>query len=635
VLLLGAFVVGCPDPPPCLDLAPHADLPNHVQPFEVAVAVDQRRVYSTSLGSRTVAVIDADDEAVIGMLPVGSRPLSYPDIAVDEHGTVWVGQRDRPALLRFDAGTDERTEPAVDLARSSALTAVSGGGVLMLGFDGDDTQSLVLVGADGAIVQRRELDEGASWVLSLPDGRVGLILRGSAEGDATAGGLQLLELPTLEVVESCDLPFTAQRGAALDDGTVVVANYERIGLVGCGGEPAAGWIVGDENRDVVSRGSDALVLDRLGAGDGFDPNYGVARAVDLDGVGEPFATGKNTGYGAFDPVTGLTWVNSEGTTELLTLSTTTVAGGVTTGTFLDGVVVDPDEAGVVFATGRLSDTFVRIVDGEVDAETAAVTWPFSPAVDVTRDLVWVISQLDSTVHGHRRGDLSSSAVIDLGFEPNRLLTFSSLAWHPGRETLFLAQSAEDALFELDPDSGDILQQWDLGGPGITDWEQIGHLQVRVAGTTGAVVVGRSNDTRIQRVDPDDGSTLTVWLDPDEGAEGAHHEQVDFFVVVPKQDVIFVGGLALDANTLERIAGRDLDVHKVIGPHPSKPTQILAVDGEQRLVRYDGEGRLKGTLSFAAHDLFAATFRIDGRGKNVVMVRAHDAHVCWFPVSDLR
>ena len=87
VLVAAVALCGCDRRPTCSTFEPHEGFANHVQPFEVAVDEEARRAYSTSLASRTVAVIDVDSRTLIGSVPVASRPLVYPDITVDERGT--------------------------------------------------------------------------------------------------------------------------------------------------------------------------------------------------------------------------------------------------------------------------------------------------------------------------------------------------------------------------------------------------------------------------------------------------------------------------------------------------------------------------------------------------------------------
>jgi hypothetical protein len=636
-LLLGTL--GCSVRPFCLFLGPDEEQPNHVQPFEIGVDPATRRVFSTSLGSRTVAVIDADEGTIDRMLPAGSRPLSYPDIAVDEDGIAWVTARQIPPVLRYDLDSGERTETAAELARSATGIPAPGGGVLLLGFDGDGNQALVLIDGGGEVVTHRVLDRGAAWILPVDDEHVGLIRRFD-DGSCCDDGFELLSLPALEVAAVCDLPFAAERGASLDDGTVVVADKHRVGVVGCDGQATSSWNVGSENKDVISLGAEAMVLDRTGIDEGWDPNGGVARIVAPDGVQEDrtFVSGKNTGYGAFDPITGLVWVNSEGTTEVRALDP--VAGQVVTtvrtGTFLDGLTTDWEHAGVIYATGRLSNTLARIDNGELIVEHTGVAWPFSPQVEPARDRVWVISQLESTIHGHNRDDLASEVVIDTGLGTNRLLTFGSLAFHPSRKTLFFAHSGEDRLLEIQPDTQQILASWELGGPAIEDWKEIGELLVRVEATSGALIVCRSNDGRIQRIDPDGGAVQTVWLQGEDAAAVGEGNAVDFAMVLPKRELLYVGGLALDPATLDRLPDRDLDVHRVVGPHPNKDNQLLVVTHANELARVnENTGVVLGSLPFAAHDLHATVFRLDGENGAVAMIRAHDAYVCWFEVADLK
>jgi DNA-binding beta-propeller fold protein YncE len=630
-LLFVLAVPGCDRAPHCQTFGPYEELRNHAQPFEVAVDPDRRRAYSTSLSARTLAVYDLDARTLIDAAPIGDRPLVFPDIAVDDDGTVWLASYGQPPVIRYSLDDDEPTFPVSSLALARRLQSVPGGGAVVLGNDAAGLDLLVRFDAHGDEAAVLTFERGIVGLVQLQGERVGL-LRGNALDD----GLEIRSLPGLELVETCDLPFTTTRGAELDDGTVLVTAGDQIGVAGCGEQPRVHWTVGVENYEVVPLGASALVLDRIGSD---DPNLGLARRVDVTGVQaeSAFVTAKNTGFGALDPATGLVWANSEGTSEIVLLSPDDreVVDAVRCGTHLDGIAVDWSTRGRIYLTGRLSNTVMRLDRFALEAETDEVFWPFSPAPAPLEGLLWVISQADSTVHGLDAETLDPVRQFDPGFGPNPMLTLGSLGVHPDRATLFFAQSAVDVVVELDQATGEELGRWELGGPLVADPDLVGHLQLLFDEETSAVLVCRSSDARVQRIDPGDEAVETVWLGDDVAAALAEGNAVDFATVLPLRRLLYVGGAAVDLDSLERLGERDLDVFRVVGAHPRHDGELIAVDaGRRDLLAVDDAGVITGTMTFSHQDQNASLFRTEPRLRRSLVVRSADARLCSFPVNDI-
>ncbi len=412
------------------------------------------------------------------------------------------------------------------------------------------------------------------------------------------------------------------------------------GMAGCDGAPAVTWTVGVENKDVIPVGDLAVVLDRVGSGEGVDPNRGLARLVNRGGVlaDRSFPTAKNTGFGALDSNTGLLWVNSEGSAELVAYEP---LGGlerarIRTGTFLDGLAVDPTTEHDHFVTGRLSNTFMRLEHDIIAASTEAVRWPFSPVVDPGRDLVWVLSQTESTVHGHRRSDLASVKVIDPGLGSNALLSFGSLLLHPKRDSLLLAQSQQDVVVELDPDSGEELGRWSLEGPAIEDPDIIGHLALHADPGGQALLLTRSSDGRFQRLDLSTGELITRWLEPDEAQAATEGNEVDASHLLASEGLVYLGGLAVDSRSLERRPDRDLPVSRLLGVHPETNDHLLGVSKDGTiLLEMDRAGTVLYAQPHAATEQKAQTFRVAARQRAIITVRSQHARLCWFGFEQLR
>lgn len=631
VLLLAT---GCDRGPRCESYEPYPELRNHVQPFEIAVDAERRRAFSTSLASRTVGVYDLDWSAVIAMVPIGPRPLVYPDVAVDELGAAWITSFGHPPLIRLDPDTGERAFPESGLSLARRVVAVPGGGAVVLGVDRDDRSVLVRHAADGSVGAEVPMDVDGLGLVPLAGEQVGVLV-----ATAGSGAMEIHDLDTLDLSASCEVGFPASRGAQLADGAVLVTSRTMVGRAGCGGEPALTWVSGIENQDVVALGDgSALVLDRIGAD---DPNLGVARRWGRDGPLDEagFATAKNTGYGALDPATGRVWANSEGTSDVVWLDPDAgaVAGDLRTGTHLDGLALDPETEGGLVLSGRLSDSILRLEVFHDAVRTDEVPWPFSPVVDPERGRVWVLSQTTAAVHGLELDTLATRERYPTGDPPNGLLTFGGLALHPERRTLLVAESAADALIEIDPSSGEERGRWPLGGPPVVDPDLIGQLALHPLPGGDAALVCRTTDGRIQRVDLASDEVRTAWLDAVELAGLGEGNAVDSVAHLPDAGLIYVGGIAFDTASLDRRPDADRDVLRIVGPDPTDTGgAVIAVDpGGRRLLRLGPEGDLLGELTLADHEVRASLFQVDPLRERVLVLRSADARLCSFPIADIR
>ena len=629
-IALIAALMGCSKEPVCVDLKVRDDMSNHVQVYEVAIDQQRRRVYSSALGSAVLLAYDADTYEPVQDYPLGSGPLTTPDIEVDSDGNVWVAANTSPPVMRFEEGTGDRDILWGELVGARDLAPRAAGGMVVLGRSEGSNNALVAYDADAQPVATLELASSTRGLISMD---------GAQHVAVTVDEYELIVLSTDDLSEVSRCPIAMQnpwRGAQLDDGTVVLANEGSIGTA-CVDTPEV-WRVGEENMEVVSLGDHALVLDRIGDEPGYDPNLGIGRLVDAQGVYGQYPTAKNTGFGAYDSATGLVWVNSEGTSEVLAMDPVTgeLLEAIRGGTFLDGLAVDPDDHSVLYATGRLSDTMVRIEDDLRTADTRAVHWPYSPVLDLERDLLWVLSHTESVLHAVDREDLSAIGSIDPGLGSNTLLTFGNILIHPGRGTLFFAESQRDILLELDPGSGDELGRWDLGGPLITDPDAVGELAMRIDPDGGQVYLARSNDARVQRLDPNSGELWTVFL-PDDvtNALSAGH-RTDFMRLYPDEALLFIGGKAVHMEDLERWTERDLPVTRIVGRDPNHYDRWIAVDDAMRhIVIVDNDGEEHGRQVYARHELYATVFKVSPKNRSVYMTRALHGMVCSFPVKSLK
>ncbi len=600
-----------PDDDACFSLLADPAVVNFVQPFDVYVDSTHRRVWGTALGTASLAEIDADTFVAGETIRLGETALERPQVIADVAGVAWIGSTSAPSLYRWDPTLDDLTT-STPLDTVSALVPRPGGGLVAFGLL-NSVHTLALIDADGTVGITQPVP-GAGGIAPLADG---LLLLGEAG--------EVRGWDDLALVRTCPLPFEAQNGAGLADGGVVVTDDDRIGYSDC--TTTLQWDVGVEAKEIAPYADGALVLDRIGP---EDPNLGMAWMVTSAGVTPDFQTAKNTGFGGIDPVTGLLWGNSEGTAEITAFDPGSGAEVVADklGTFVDGIAPDPDEPGVMIATGRLSDTVERVVDGVVTARTDLVHWPYSPAIDDTRGMVWMVRQTDGTIIGLDATTLGPITEIDLGFAPNPLLTFSTLTYDRSRDLLYLAESYSDTLVLVDPGNRAEIARWSLGGPVITDPDAIGELTVRVDSSSGYVLVGRTNDGRIVRVDPVSGEVVTT----DFTANSPSERQIDSLHTFPEHGVFFMGGHGFDTRTLAPEV--TIPASDVIATEPRDDWLAVSPD-QQELQRLDADGKVKAALNIADKTLNAMIVDITFDLKTLLVGHADDATICRYPTSDVR
>ncbi len=625
-----------PPPPPerqalCVQLIPFEGLRNHLQPFALAVDSERRRAYSASLWNNSMGVFDLDSLEPLAMLPTGTEAPSDPTVAVGAGGDAWLLSSASPALVRFASLASGRALYREPLRQADSAVALDDGSMVVLGTNTEGLQVLQRFDRVGVRGESVALERRGRHLVLTPDRRLALLLQGGGEG-----GLSFRDPVSLQEMKSCELPFEANYGAVLDDGTTVVSAGERIGLAGCDGKPAEAWTHGIENREVVSIGHAALVLDRTG-GEGRDPHKGMAWWVDAGGihVDRSFATGKHTGHGAWDPVAQRVWLNAKGSSEILVADPEAgqVVERIRTGTYLDGLTLDPLLDDVVYGVGRLSNTVVRVENAEPTAWNHSIFWPFTPVVDTERDLVWVLSQGTSVVYGLDRSDLSIERTLDPGFEPDRWLTFGSIALHPSRKSVFLAHGELDRVLEIDPESGVTVGRWELGGPLIEERKNIGQVWMEVH-PDGSLIILRSNDARLQRLDPEAGLEATAWLGEELAAELAVATSMESSRLV-SPELVYVGGRAVNAQSLERLPELDLDSALVLGPHPDDGVGMLGVGPESCTLRLFGaDGQALRERRFASVTQPSLRYALDEQRRELVLVRAREGRICWFPLSEL-
>lgn len=599
-----------------------------MQPFDLVVDPAARRAYLSAHSAPAVAIMNLDTGEFIESLVYDRSPLDVPRLAVDQAGVVYLTSFAESTFLRIEPGNHARRWIA---SGERGLRSVIG---LETGFAAVVVRAgqsfIVVFSTDGRLLQEAEVADGTLTIMLLDGGaRLGAF--------APDGTLARYDLSTLAPLEACDLGFPAVSGAQLDDGTIVVANQQGIGLAGCAGEPPQFWRIGVDNQDVVSLGNEALVLDRKGDGGRFDPNFGVARVVNSGGVvpSRSFVTEKNSGFGGYDPSSQRVWVNSEGTSEACALDP--AAGTIlctAVGEQLDGVAIDSREGhrGQLVLTGRLANLLTRLEQTGSPAATApqreGIRWPYSPVIDADRNRLYVLSQTEMAVYVRDVDSLAAVDVFPLGLGPNTRITFGTVALHSARGTLLVTHPDVDALVELSAVSGEILHVFPLGGPALPAEEQIGDLQLLV-NAEGDVFVIRTPDSRVQRVELPFGVTRTEWVD------AALDARVSVGMLDDEKGLLYLGGTAVSQAELSRAEAEDYAVTRLIGPDPDRAGGWYAEGRDEKsVVRLDESGAIVAERRFADVKRTAGRFALNPDDRSVVLLRSQSAVVCEMPFEAL-
>lgn len=475
--------------------------PNLLVPIQVGIDATTRRAFVSSNGLPTLAEVNLDLGVLEAVHDLGEVPALHPLVAPASDGAVWLGFEAAPALQRFVPG-EGLLDVGAPFAQCHALVALPGGGVAAAGrSEAASDDQLVFVAPGGALT----VLPWTGTVMAMAMTTAGLaVLR--AEG-AQAAAVLTLDPATGAELGRCGSADSGIAGgfawlAGLDDGGFAFASTTTVSHLAC---PSGEWssiVSGRENRSVVPlSGGEFLVLDRLG---GENHNWGFASRFDstLTPTGQGFETGKNSGYGALDPATGLLWMNSEGTGELWAMDTFRgeAESRVELGAHVESLAVDPNNPDRVVYGGRLS-TEIGVADLRSGTLTRVDTdrrWPVSPVFLGER--LFYLDDLTGEIVEIDRESLADVRILPSALGPNSFLTLADMVAHAERGTLFVSGPESNEVAEVDPDSGAVLGRWTLSGQRPRDPDQPGRLELVLAG--GGVVAVRNNDGVLSRIDPD-------------------------------------------------------------------------------------------------------------------------------------
>lgn len=587
---------------------------NHLLPQHVAVDDARRRVYATSNAFEHLLVVDADTHALLDVVDLGALGPHRNGLEVDPDGQVWVSAGETPALVAWDPATDAVLSPQTGLLAVASLTSRQGGGVVALGatVDGDAMQ---VIDPEGALVTSEGMTRAT---FGLTTSRAGDLVVFHSPGGGSPSELRVVSTDDLSLRYACqpaehlDHPAKMARVHEVDSGRFVAVWDTDVAVLSCRDEEP--WVVttiGAENKSAVAVDDGFLVFDRLAPETDEAPLHGVARRFDLalGELAEPVDTGKNSGYAASDPATGHVWLNSEGTSELLVLDAATgeIVDRVRTGEHVETIVADP-AGGVAWYTGRLNDAVARVdfATGEVTLAEGPFVWPVAPVLLDGR--LYVLGQMTHELTVLDPDTLQVEARLPVDVPVNPALTFASMVAHPTRGTLLFTHSGEHRLVEVDPSTGDVVNAWALTGAPPEDLDTPARLEV-VTGADVALVV-RSQDLLASRVDLVSGEVSAVDLG-EEAVAGLREAtgQLERLSPVLSTGIVYVGGYAFDAASLERAPDADVPADRVVGEIDG---HLLAWSGDAaELLLLDGDGAIEARLAVDLAEDAAPTFRLAG------------------------
>ena len=526
-----------------------ADRSNHLLPSSIAVDSEYKRAYSYSLGFGNIAVIDIDAGVVQDVFDI-IYPLGTSRLQIDANHYVWLlANRSQTPALRIDPTTGEVESVETGLLGVAGLIPRDDGSVILFGFtsakpNGTWQESgavLVVIGEDLSVQETITLEHTVNAVSPTHD-NAGFAIAVASEPPS----VQIWSKNGLEQIGQCRLGLHPTSISPLSNGNFAVIDADRVGIANCDELDGQFIWAGTENKSVFPQGDGFMVMDRQSS---EDPNWGELRSydADLNQLGTPITSGKNSGFGAYDINTQQIWMNSEGTTELLAFSLADLdfVDSVQLGKHVESLAPAPNDPTQVVVAGRLSADLelVNLETNKVVPFNHDLTWPVSPCW--VEDTVWVIDHLTSALHGFSSDTLEEIAEYPYDGSTDLGLTLSDIKFHNGRGTLFITNAPDDRLYEFDPNTGERLNAWDLGGTPLIDENHVARLEI--LWDDADIFVVRGKDGRITKIDIDTGESQTVLLLEDSEPGSA---QLRVARLSNDKETLWIRGYAVDPNTLE-------------------------------------------------------------------------------------
>ncbi len=526
-----------------------ADRSNHLLPSSIAVDSEYQRAYSYSLGFGNIAVIDIDAGIVQDVFDV-SYPIGTSRLHIDANHYLWLlANRSQTPVLRMDPTTGTVESIETGLSGVAGMIPRDDGSVIVFGFTSakpngtwqESESVLVVIGEDLSVQETIALEHAVNAVSPTQD-NAGFAVAVASEPPS----VQLWSKNGLEQIGQCRLAIHPTSISPLSNGDFAVIDADRVGTANCSGLDGQVVWAGTDNKSVFPQGDGFMVMDRQSS---EDPNWGELRSydADLNQLGTPIISGKNSGFGDYDLETQQIWMNSEGTTELLAFSLADLdfVDSVQLGKHVESLAPAPSNPTQVVVAGRLSADLemLNLETNEVVPFNHDLTWPVSPCW--VEDTVWVIDHLTSTLHGFSSDTLEEIAEYPYDGSADIGLTLSDIKFHNERGSLFITNAPDDRLYELDPNTGERLNAWDLGGAPLINENHVARLEI--LWDEGHIFVVRGMDGRVTKIDMNTGDSQMVQLLKDSEPGGA---QLRVSRLSNDKETLWIRGYAVDPNTLD-------------------------------------------------------------------------------------
>ena len=544
--------------------------PNLLLPFDVAVDTTHRRLWVTSLYSDVIGEVDID----LGVFELPSDRYGYPVVTTDGDGNAWMAGND--GLLRI---AQDGTMTA--LPTDWTIEELAGGpGTSVYVAADDNTGSgstiLALVDGTGAVTLEASVEGGITALAPAPDGTLAIGVVGADLSPA----VRVLSAETLEAVSECVTPFTTASLYPLSSGDYLVLSDTEVGIARCHGGVPLSVDLGEENKSAVVNTDSVTVFDRIGDDSTGGRSIGIGRVLDARlHVTSTFPTGKHSGFGGVDALTGEAWLNSEGTSDVQAYDPVTGerTASVRLGEHVESFAVS-DVLGVGWVTGRLSGLIARVDFTTGDALRAA-EGPLWPACPTWRDgVLYVLDQIGGDLYLYDPDTLALQSTLPLGLPPNDDLDFDDLVHSDARGSLLLTIGTENLLVEIDPSTGAERGRFSLGGVAPPEGLTVGRLEVVTQGNEAWTL--RTSDSTATHVDLDTGVTSTATLGTEAQVIEAQYSLVPRLGwLASDRSALYYGALAFDPDTLAALPDRDLHGTRVIGEPPGTFLSWAHVSGK--------------------------------------------------------
>lgn len=558
--------------------------------FDATVDPVGRRAWSTALVTPTLAEIDIDTQTLVKVHTLSATKFDRPQVSVAGDGAPWVASGEGDAITRLDPVSGVVTHPLSDMERATSVIGRPDGGAWVAG-EIATHPVLVWLDADGDVITQVDLDDPALGLTATNDGGVAALV---SDDDGSGGqAIEVFDGDTLEMQTTCVSPPTDKFFSQIADGSFITGSETTINRVPCDGVTEPTTIrEGQDNKEFIPYEDGFVVLDRVGDDrtDGY--NWGQVRYYDneLNWTGQIFVSGKHTGYGGLDPTTGIVWANSEGTTSVygLDLVHEQAVANVQVGLNIETLLPDPRYPGEMIVTGRLSGTVARVdlCENSYVEAAEAPTWPVSPVL--VGDTLYTIDQLTGMIQVWNADTLEWLDTYDFSLPDNTLLNFDYMVYHPTRHTLFMTETVDNVLMEIDPDTGDVLHQWVLSGKPITDTGTITRSEVELV--DGWLFVARPQDGQLTLVDPDEDEPVAEATMDKQTIKIINTNRLDLVWVTADDSAVYVGPIAFDPDTLS-------------------PTGVELGQGAESVFADDGEG---GVWAYSYEDQVVRRYDEDGK-----------------------